>query len=71
MNDDKQSLLDAIYDPSEEELQFVDISLNLSTLLVDRINTACQKTNLSRDTFLSVAIVRALIDYEQYSNRIL
>jgi hypothetical protein len=63
-------LIDSIYDPSEEELQFVDVPIHLSTMLVDRVNQACRKTNLDPNSFYSVAIVRALIDYEQYSNSI-
>lgn len=69
-NKEHYELIDSIYDPSEEELQFVDIPINLSTMVVDRVNTACRKTNLDPNTFYNVAIVRALMDYEQYSNSI-
>lgn len=69
-NKDHYDLLDSIYDPTEEELQFIDVPINLSTMVVDRVNTACRKTNLDPNTFFSVAIVRALMDYEQFSNKI-
>lgn len=69
-NKDHYDLLDSIYDPTEEELQFIDVPINLSTMVVDRVYTACRKTNLDPNTFFSVAIVRALMDYEQFSNKI-
>ncbi|MDD3596751.1 hypothetical protein [Sulfuricurvum sp.] len=63
-------LLQAIYDPSDEDLVETEITLTISTLLADRLNVACSKTNLSVSSFLRVSIVRSLIDYEQYSNSI-
>ncbi|OHD86358.1 MAG: hypothetical protein A3I60_00425 [Sulfuricurvum sp. RIFCSPLOWO2_02_FULL_43_45] len=70
MENDHYSILDALYDPNNEEIQYTDLTIQVSTLVHDRLSTACRKTNLSVDSFLSVAIIRALHDYEQYSNRI-
>lgn len=69
-NQEHHDLLDSIYDPTEEELQFIDVPIKLSTLIADRVNRACLKTNLDPNTFYSVAVTRALMDYEQYSNQI-
>lgn len=68
--DDKNSILALLYDPNIEEIQYTDLTIQVSTLVHDRLSTACRKTNLSVDSFLSVAIIRALHDYEQYSNQI-
>ena len=67
---DKSDLLELLYDSSKEDLEFTTLSLNVSTLIHDRLFIACDKTNLSVDSFLSVAIVRALYDYEQFSNKV-
>lgn len=69
-NDAIPSILESFYDPTLEEMQYKDLTINISTLLYDRLHTACRKTNLSVDSFLSVSIVRALFDYEQYSNTV-
>lgn len=63
-------ITDLLYDASIEEMQYTEISLNISTLIHDRLFIACNKTNLSVDSFLNVAIIRALFDYEQYSNKV-
>ena len=65
----ENSITALLYDTSNEELQYTDITINISTLVHDRLFIACNKTNLSVDSFLNVAILRALFDYEQYSNR--
>lgn len=67
---EKNSILDLLYDPDNEEIQYTDLTIQVSTLVHDRLAIACRKTNLSVDSFLSVAIIRSLHDYEQYSNRI-
>lgn len=66
----QNSITALLYDPSKEELEFTEITLNISTLIHDRLFIACNKTNLSVDSFLNVAIIRALFDYEQYSNKV-
>ncbi len=66
--EDKNQILALLYDDSIEDLQYTQITLTLSTLIHDRLAVACRKTNLSVDSFLNVAIIRALFDYEQYSN---
>ena len=70
MENEHYSILDALYDSSIEEIQYTDLTIQVSTLVHDRLATACRKTNLSLDSFLSVAIIRALHDYEQFSNRV-
>jgi hypothetical protein len=65
---DKHDILELLYNSDIEEVQYTDITIHVSTLVHDRLYTACQNTNLSVDSFLSVAIIRALYDYEQYSN---
>jgi hypothetical protein len=66
----ENSIITLLYDPSIEEMQYIEIILNISTLIHDRLFIACNKTNLSVDSFLNVAIIRALFDYEQYSNKV-
>ena len=66
----ENSITKLLYDSSNEELQYIDITINISTLVHDRLFIACNKTNLSVDSFLNVAIIRALFDYEQYSNKV-
>lgn len=67
---DHYSIIDLLYDPNIEEMQYTDLKIQISTLIHDRLVTACRKTNLSVDSFLSVAIIRSLHDYEQYLNQI-
>lgn len=67
---DKYDILELLYNPDNEEIEYTEISITVSTLLHDRLYLACWKTNLSVDSFLSVAIIRALHDYEQYSNTV-
>jgi len=67
---DKSDILALLYDSDIEELQYTDLTITVSTLLHDRLAFACRKTNLSVDSFLNVAIIRALHDYEQYSNSV-
>ncbi len=52
------------YDSTDEELQYVDIPINLSTLMIDRIDRFCHLIEVPREQFLKTAILRALIDYE-------
>lgn len=70
MIDSNSSLLDVVYNADNENLEFVDVTVNISTLLMSRVVIACNKTNLGVDSFISVSILRALLDYEQYSNSI-
>jgi len=70
MIDSNSSLLDVVYNADNENLEFVDVTVNISTLLMSRVGIACNKTNLGVDSFISVSILRALLDYEQYSNSI-
>jgi len=63
--------IDAIlYDSSKEEIIYTSLTLKISCLVHDRLFEACNKTNLSVDSFLNVAIIRALFDYEQFSNEV-
>ncbi len=57
-----------LYNSSIEELEYTNLTLNISTLVHDRLFIACSNTNLSIDSFLNIAIIRALLDYEQYSS---
>lgn len=68
--EEKNSILALLYDPNIEEMQYTDLTIQISTLVHDRLATACRKTNLSVGSFLNVAIIRSLHDYEQYSNQI-
>jgi hypothetical protein len=70
MENEHYSIIDALYDPNIEYIQYTDLTIQVSMLVYDRLAIACRKTNLSVDSFLSVAIIRALFDYEQYSNQI-
>lgn len=68
--DDINPISDLLYNSSSEEMEYTDLTLTISTLVHDRLFIACRKTNLSVDSFLNVAIIRALFDYEQFSNRV-
>lgn len=52
------------YNCTNEELEYVDITLNLSTLMVDRIDRFCHLIEVPREQFLNTAIIRALFEYE-------
>ncbi|MFA6145228.1 MAG: hypothetical protein WCW84_08590 [Sulfurimonas sp.] len=52
------------YDPTDEELQYVDIALTMSTLMLDRIDRFCHLIEVPRDQFFHTAIIRALLEYE-------
>lgn len=67
---DKYDILELLYNPDNEDIEYTQISITVSTLVHDRLFKACRVTNLSVDSFLSVAIIRALHDYEQYSNTV-
>jgi hypothetical protein len=70
MENEHYSIIDALCYPNNEYIQYTDLTIQVSTLFHDRLAFACRKTNLGADSFLSVAIIRALFDYEQYSNQI-
>jgi hypothetical protein len=67
---EKSDILELLYNSDLDDLEYCDLTIRVSTLVHDRLFIACNKTNLSVDSFLSVAIVRALHDYEQYSNSV-
>ena len=52
------------YNCTNEELEYVDITLNLSTLMVDRIDRFCHLIEVPREQFLNTAIIRAFFEYE-------
>ena len=57
-----------LYDETIEDVQYTALTIQISTLLHDRLSLACRNTDLSVETFLNFAILRALVDYESYSN---
>lgn len=60
------SIIDALYDPNNEILEFVEIPVTVSTLVADLLQQAGRRSNLSVSTLLNASILRVLHDVDIY-----
>lgn len=61
---DHYSIIDALYDPNNETLEFVEIPVTVSTLVADLLEQAGRRANLSVTTLLNASILRVLHDVD-------
>lgn len=54
-----------LYNPDIEELEFIDVTLTISTLTHDRIESFCNSLDISKELFFNSLIIRALSDLQK------
>lgn len=63
---DYYSIIDALYDPNNETLEFVEIPVTVSTLVADLLQQASLRANLPVSSLVNASILRVLHDVDIY-----